>query len=533
MTLFSALLVSAAALVEFSAIQDIQDLSKVAPLLELVCPGEVVVSRDGARVQVGCNSCPDWSAAKGAKRPLVLKNAYSGNFSGAGTEVFLGFEGCGTDPSDGAHFAMVRAKDKTWEFGDAGPGDVRKCVKVSEANRDLLVCEQSVDTRGVVKGRFVAADVVGGKAAYTPLLDFQDSTGACMYEGQFSSKVEPIFLEDVNLDLRPDLVLISNITTGRYMEPRQEKDACTALDRGTVAVSHRRDAHVFSRSKSGWTKLKVSADDLKRAPLRDWVKAPTDFDVSVGQRALGLAGDVVDRAINVDVRSEAAWPMYERRILAAVNAMDKAALAALTTGAQSVYPKRAKWFQQQREKATQALVHKVPLEWREKIPVGDFSKDERLFLAEIEALGLIKKDPARAEAIYLELIRQVSDPDARATFELGLGKVLEARGEFEEARLYYQRMLLEAKTPARRARIMNRLGWFLLTTEAQQDLVRGRELAEQATVLTEGNDPSVLDTLAEAAIREGRKADAAQLLKVCVTLDPERGYYQQRLKSVE
>lgn len=176
--------------------------------------------------------------------------------------------------------------------------------------------------------------------------------------------------------------------------------------------------------------------------------------------------------------------------------------------------------------------HLVPREWRLGIPAGDLTAEERLFALELEAIEhRNKKRYAQAEALYWEALSRATGTDEKRRVRLGLGRLLEAARRPAEALQIYEAMLKEEpKNPD----VLNRLAWTLLTVEPEElrDRPRARQLALQAVELTERNNPSILDTLAEAYIQEGLTALAKELLERCVALDPKRPHYQQRLEGL-
>ncbi len=180
------------------------------------------------------------------------------------------------------------------------------------------------------------------------------------------------------------------------------------------------------------------------------------------------------------------------------------------------------------------LTHKVPRVWqRLPIPTGaQITPEERVYAVEYDAVERRKKkEYGTALSLYLAAISNTSVPEMQTVLRLGIGKVLEEQNRQADAlKLYNAMHTLEPQNPD----VLNRLAWFLLTTpqKTHQDFARGQQLAEQAAAITSQEDPSILDTLAEAFIKQGNKERARGILSKCVELDPTRSYYQTRLDKL-
>jgi tetratricopeptide (TPR) repeat protein len=180
---------------------------------------------------------------------------------------------------------------------------------------------------------------------------------------------------------------------------------------------------------------------------------------------------------------------------------------------------------------------KVPPEWRESIPSGPFTDDERLLMAELEAIRLSKKgEHAQALSYYRALIERAKSPFVANTFRLGQGRVLERRGPAKSALQHYESTdrLHGAEDP----RMSNRLAWFLITADSISPgkRKRGIQVAMRAIAATESLNPAALDTLAEGYIRQAQPESlqkANDLLKKCVAMDPERSYFRRRLEKLQ
>ncbi|MFU8806171.1 MAG: tetratricopeptide repeat protein [Bradymonadaceae bacterium] len=178
------------------------------------------------------------------------------------------------------------------------------------------------------------------------------------------------------------------------------------------------------------------------------------------------------------------------------------------------------------------MMHKVPLGWRAGIPRGALTNDERLFAVELQAIEERRKGNfGAALGLYLGVLERASRTDDRIVFQLGIGRTLEASGRYAEALAVYQ--ALAAAMPEA-PDVLNRLAWFLLTTESEglRNLEQGDAVARRAAKLTQDSDPSILDTLAEAYLARNEAERARVLLQRCVELDPTRDYYQTRLEKI-
>lgn len=180
------------------------------------------------------------------------------------------------------------------------------------------------------------------------------------------------------------------------------------------------------------------------------------------------------------------------------------------------------------------LAHKIPRVWqRLPIPTGaQITPEERVYALEYEAVERRKKkDYGTALSLYFAALSNTSVPEMQTVLRLGIGKVLEDQNRHVDAlKLYNAMHKLEPRNPD----VLNRLAWFLLTTPQTtlQNFALGQQLAEQAAAITNQEDPSILDTLAEAFIKQGNKERARGILTRCVELDPTRSYYQTRLDKL-
>lgn len=184
---------------------------------------------------------------------------------------------------------------------------------------------------------------------------------------------------------------------------------------------------------------------------------------------------------------------------------------------------------------------KGPREWPNTVPDGEFTPDELAIALHLHATDLGRSKKWEEAAGFYEAARsRGSSPEVRVEVELGYGKLLERKGFLAEAESHYWDILrrdIGAKfwklRESDKDRVLNRLAWFHITADDPRfnDVERGMLLAERAAVLTQQNDPSVLDTLAEGYLKSDRRADAIRLLERCVELDPTRDYYARRLKK--
>jgi len=122
------------------------------------------------------------------------------------------------------------------------------------------------------------------------------------------------------------------------------------------------------------------------------------------------------------------------------------------------------------------------------------------------ALGVLVLALALALGAF---VRNVAAPDSAA---------IAHRGE----------RLLELESVA--ADLLNNEAWQIAISEQVEpsDLDVARRLAERAVSATESGEPQFLDTLAEIHFREGRSAEALELIDAAIVLAPRERYYQQQ-----
>ena len=179
-----------------------------------------------------------------------------------------------------------------------------------------------------------------------------------------------------------------------------------------------------------------------------------------------------------------------------------------------------------------ARPHKGPREWGDEVPAGSFDEDEIAIGLHFLATKYGRKGQfAQASAIYKSALARVRGDHAKVVIELGYGKLHERAGRHAEALYHYK--ALASKYPAN-DRVNNRLAWFLLTTKERQlrDVEGGYHFAKLAAMQTDQQDPSVLDTIAEAHAQRGEWEDAARLIERCQALDPSREYYNKRAEQM-
>ena len=80
------------------------------------------------------------------------------------------------------------------------------------------------------------------------------------------------------------------------------------------------------------------------------------------------------------------------------------------------------------------------------------------------------------------------------------------------------------------ADLLNNLAWFCATADIF--LKEAIEAAERAVAL-KPEDANILDTLAEAYFRDGRRAEAVATIKRAIEIDPESSYFRDQLKRFE
>ncbi|MEB2344349.1 MAG: rhomboid family intramembrane serine protease [Deltaproteobacteria bacterium] len=88
--------------------------------------------------------------------------------------------------------------------------------------------------------------------------------------------------------------------------------------------------------------------------------------------------------------------------------------------------------------------------------------------------------------------------------------------------------LLEAERPP--ALILNDAAWLIATADhpSERALTGAVELAERAVRATGGQDPNVLDTLAEAQWRTGDERGALDTIDEAIALQPEEPYFREQ-----
>lgn len=179
-----------------------------------------------------------------------------------------------------------------------------------------------------------------------------------------------------------------------------------------------------------------------------------------------------------------------------------------------------------------ARPHKGPREWGDKVPAGSFDEDEiAIGLHFLATKHGRKKQFAQGSALYKSALARVRGEHAKVVIELGYGKLHELAGRHAEALYHYK--ALAAEYPSN-DRVNNRLAWFLLTTKERQlrDIEGGYHFARIAATQTDQQDPSVLDTIAEAHAQRGEWEDASRLIERCQALDPSREYYNKRAEQM-
>jgi hypothetical protein len=80
------------------------------------------------------------------------------------------------------------------------------------------------------------------------------------------------------------------------------------------------------------------------------------------------------------------------------------------------------------------------------------------------------------------------------------------------------------------ALILNDAAWLIATADApsRRALADALALAERAAVATQGLDPNILDTLAEAQWRNGDEGAALETIDAAIALAPNEPYFQEQ-----
>ena len=114
------------------------------------------------------------------------------------------------------------------------------------------------------------------------------------------------------------------------------------------------------------------------------------------------------------------------------------------------------------------------------------------------------------------------------TMEIRLGLIFEKRGQFDQARQLYESAL---KQNSNSTQALNNLAWLLATSADDQlrDPARALELARQAYDLTNGRQPSLIDTLAATHAANGEFVVAAKTAQTAIDL--ARTYGQLELAA--
>ena len=109
------------------------------------------------------------------------------------------------------------------------------------------------------------------------------------------------------------------------------------------------------------------------------------------------------------------------------------------------------------------------------------------------------------------------------TMEIKLGLIFEKRGQFDQARQIYESAL---KQNTNSTQALNNLAWLLATSTDDQlrDPPRALELARQANDLTNGRQPSLIDTLAASQAANGQYVAAAKTAQTAIDLARQYGH---------
>ncbi len=171
---------------------------------------------------------------------------------------------------------------------------------------------------------------------------------------------------------------------------------------------------------------------------------------------------------------------------------------------------------------------RTPRLWAGSVPTGAWSDDEL-------ATGFIFESIVQSRGGDLRTAHGLLDAasllnikyDTRVELQLLRGKLMEQAGEHTTALAHYS--LLVQQNPAD-PKLLGRLAWTLLTIKSPElrDVTRAHQLAQKAAESTARQDPSILDTLAEAEAQGGDFSTAQKILEECMQLEPSRDYYQKR-----
>lgn len=161
-------------------------LSEARPFLQLICPGQIGVTKgspwDGL---AGCSQCPAFTAFRNERWNVVAVRY--GHFTGPNTdEAATATDGCeGHADAFGGTALFVRTQGQ-WKFRRYERGVItRDCLTVRRRDgRDLLVCEYIDGHMGERELLLYLVDFIGPAAKRKQwLLNVVDNTGACGKNG--------------------------------------------------------------------------------------------------------------------------------------------------------------------------------------------------------------------------------------------------------------------------------------------------------------------------------------------------------------
>lgn len=239
--------------------------------MEAICPGAAGTVEFQGRVRAVCTSCPE--QARGDD-----PNLHASRIVTFGEDIaVVSTSGCGGGFELEDSTALLERRGATgWKMSSFTPFQNTESCRWLGATPPLAVCTFEESGRGSSYTYVYSMTLREGALASGELTEFADTEDACVFDGEFSAKIDEMLIEDIDADGNIELVVLLSTKTGvktGKARPRHITNACDDIELGVVDVVDGRRALIWRLEGGSFTSVEVTDFDPLDSRILRFIEA--------------------------------------------------------------------------------------------------------------------------------------------------------------------------------------------------------------------------------------------------------------------